>query len=330
MKKVTMQDIADRLGITKVSVSKALNGQPGISAQTRARILEAAVQLGYAGRARETGRPKRFAMLVAKRFFLETDGFYTEIAYHLNEFSLRDGHQIYTVVLSAEAEEALELPDALQDPLFDGIFLLGELNDAYVRMLAARRVNAVAVDFDNEALCTDCVLTDNFYLGFRAAKYLIRLGHRRIGFVGNIYQTHSIMDRYFGCVKALTLENLPVREDWRLINNDPYNLYLMDVLLPAEMPTAFVCHCDMAAYYLMESLRRAGLRVPQDVSLISFDNTALSERTQPQLTSFDINRNDIARRAYQCMLERCVQDGGKRRLFVNNRLIERQSVQPIA
>ena len=96
------------------------------------------------------------------------------------------------------------------------------------------------------------------------------------------------------------------------------------------MPTAFVCHCDMAAYYLMESLRRAGLRVPQDVSLISFDNTALSARTQPPLTSFDINRNDIARRAYQCMLERCVQDGGKRRLFVNNRLIERQSVQPIA
>lgn len=123
MKKVTMQDIADRLGITKVSVSKALNGQPGIGAQTRARILEAAVQMGYAGKARETGRPKRFAMLVAKRFFLETDGFYTEIAYHLNEFSLRDGHQIYTVVLSAEAEEALELPDALQAPLFDGIFL---------------------------------------------------------------------------------------------------------------------------------------------------------------------------------------------------------------
>ena len=57
MKKVTMQDIADRLGITKVSVSKALNGQPGISAQTRARILEAAVQMGYAGKARETGRP---------------------------------------------------------------------------------------------------------------------------------------------------------------------------------------------------------------------------------------------------------------------------------
>lgn len=72
--------------------------------------------MGYAGKARETGRPKRFAMLVAKRFFLETDGFYTEIAYHLNEFSLRDGHQIYTVVLSAETEEALKLPDVLQDP----------------------------------------------------------------------------------------------------------------------------------------------------------------------------------------------------------------------
>lgn len=329
MKKVTMQDIADRLGITKVSVSKALNGQPGVSAQTRERIIETAAQMGYTVKSKENGQPKRFAMLVARRFFLETDGFYTEISYYLNEFSLRDGHQIYSIVLSAEEEEGLQLPALLRDTLFDGVFLLGELNDDYIRMLAARRINAVAVDFDNEALHTDCVLTDNFYLGYSATRYLIEHGHRSIGFVGNVYQTNSITDRYFGYLKALALENIPARDDWHLINNDTYNMYMMDVMLPEQVPTAFVCHCDMAAFYMIEALRRAGLRVPEDVSLISFDNTALSRRTHPQLTTYDISRNDIARQAYQCMLERCAQKGGERRLIVNNRLIERQSVRTI-
>ena len=326
MKKVTMQDIADSLGLTKVSVSKALSGQPGVSEKTRKRILETAAQMGYAGKHKALPVHKRFAVLVAKRFFLETDAFYTEIAYHLNEFCLQDGHQLYTIVLSEEKEDALELPVVLREHLFDGVFLLGELSDAYVRMFAKQSLHAVAVDFDHEALNTDCILTDNFHLGFAAAQYLIRAGHRKIGFVGNIFQTNSIMDRYFGYIKALTLENLPIRSDWRLINNDPYNMYLMDVMLPEEMPTAFVCHCDMAAYYMIETLQRAGMQVSQQVSLISFDNTALSQRTTPQLTSFDINRRDIASQAYRCMLNLDAVSSRKRRLFVSNELVERESV----
>jgi LacI family transcriptional regulator len=328
MKKVTMQDIADRLGLTKVSVSKALNGQPGISAETRARIVETAARLGYQAKPCAGAHvERRFAMIVPKRFFLETDGFYTEIFYYLNKFCLRDGHQITPIVLNLEEEESCVLPSPLRDAVFDGVFLMGELHDKYLSMLAAHSLNTVAVDFYKKELRTDYILTDNFFLGYSAAQYLIERGHQSIGFVGNIHQTASIADRYFGYLKALILAGLPVREDWRLINNDEDNLYLMDVLLPQELPTAFVCHCDMAGYYMIEALRRAGKRVPEDVSLIAFDNTKLSKLTNPPLTTFDINRKAIAECAYRSLKDKC---DGKResegRRYVGNSLMERDSV----
>lgn len=328
MKKVTMQDIADRLGLTKVSVSKALNGQSGVSRETRAKILETAKQMGYLGKdGNSAERSQRFAMIVPKRFFLETEGFYTEIYYYLNKFCLRDGHQLYSIVLTAEEEADGILPQTLERMPMDGVFLMGEMHDRYIKMLGERKMQIVAVDFYKKELQTDCVLIDNFFLGYSAAQYLLEKGHRKIGFVGNIYQTDSIMDRYFGYCKALMLAGIPLREDWRLVNNNEDNFYSMDIALPQELPTAFVCHCDMAGYYLIESLHRAGKRVPEDVSIISFDNTALSERTTPRLTSFDVNRREIAETAYRCMLEKRPNETAGRRRFISNSLAERDSVR---
>lgn len=332
MKKVTMQDIADQLGLTKVSVSKALNGQPGISAETRERIIDTAALLGYQIKVRSGSEtePRKFAVIVPKRFFLETDGFYTEIFYYLNKLCLNTGNQIYSIVLNYSEESKLVLPEPLQNTEFDGVFLMGELHADYIHMLASKNLNTVVVDFYTKELETDFILTDNFFLGFRATQYLLERGHKKIGFVGNIRQTNSIMDRYFGYLKAMICADINPHEEWHLVNNDENGLYMTDVKLPEDLPTAFVCHCDMAAYYMIDTLRVKEISVPEDVSLISFDNTQLSQSTHPQLTTFDINRKNIAKTAYQCMIDKCVKpDQGMRRFLVSNELIERQSVQSL-
>ena len=329
MKKVTMQDIADRLGLTKVSVSKALNGQPDISAETRARIIETAIEMGYQIKQHEAKKTqaKNFAMIVPKRFFLETDGFYTELFYYLNRFCMQDGHQLYSIVLNAKEESELVLPDKLRETLFDGVFLMGELHEDYLRMLAAHSLNMVAIDFYRKGLRSDYVLTDNYYLGYSAAQYLLDKGHTRIGFVGDVYQTNSIMDRYLGYVKALMLAGIQPRTDWHLVNNDELGVYRVDVALPRELPTAFVCHCDMAGQYMIQTLRSRGLRVPDEVSLICFDNTHLSERTVPPLTTYHIDRKEFAERAYRCMLDQCKEARAEeKRIFISGSLIERESV----
>jgi LacI family transcriptional regulator len=332
MKKVTMQDIADQLGLTKVSVSKALNSQPGISEKTRKKIIETAAEMGYQSKVivDNANNHKCFAMIVPKRFFLETDGFYTEIFYYLNKLCLNTGNQIYSIVLSFNEEENLILPEPLQSMKFDGIFLMGELKQQYIHMLAAKKWNTVVIDFYRKELETDFILTDNFFLGYRAAQYLLERGHKDIGFVGNIFQTNSIMDRYFGYLKAMMCAGIKVSEEWHLVNNDENGLYMNEIKIPERMPTAFVCHCDMAAYYMIDTLSKAGLSVPKDVSLISFDNTKLSENTSPRLTTFDINRKNIAVTAYRCMIDKCEKPyRGMRRFLVNNDLVERESVQCI-
>lgn len=327
-----MQDIADALGLTKVSVSKAINGQEGIGPETRERILKKATELGYESKktAASSNVGRRFAVIVPKRFFLETDSFYTEIFYYLNKFCLKEGMQIFSIVLNVNEEKNLIFPEILQTSSFDGVFLLGELHADYLAMLAAHPLRIVAVDFYSNLLETDFVLTDNFFLGFRATQYLIQHGHKRIGFVGDYFQTNSIMDRFFGYRKALLCAQISPREEWHLINNDENNLYCMEIALPKELPTAFVCHCDMSAYYLMDTLRRNGLQVPENVSIVSFDNTKLSQNTSPLLTSYDINRKNIAETAFQCMMNRCLNASrGTNRHFVGNDLVIRDSVRSL-
>ena len=272
--KITMQIIADRLGITKVSVSKALNGQPGISDRLRGKIVKTALELGYS-RKNIAGKQKSgsLALVVPKRFFLE------------NKRCQSAGRALSNFVVNSREESGTELPDILKNELFDGIFVAGEIDGNYLRGLTELQIPVVLIDFYKAMMNLDCIITDNFYLGYCAANYLIERGHRSIGFVGDIRETASIMDRYYGYRKAMESNRLPVSESWHLVNNDPRTgVYTLDYALPDPMPTAFICHCDMAAYFLIQSLGKEGFSIPGDVSVVSFDNTDLSRGTTPPLS----------------------------------------------
>jgi len=314
-----MQNIADKLGTTKVSVSKALGGQPGVSDALRKKIVDTASEMGYA--LPKTDEKKSFLFVVAKRFFLETEAFYNETFYYLNKICIERGCQLTPVVLNQRSEANPTWP--IHPDSFDGIFLAGELSDPYIKMLREHPVPTVAVDFYKPYLNVDYVLIDNFYLGYYATVYLIDKGHTDIGFVGNINQTSSINDRYFGYLKALQNNNLQHQSKWVFPNNDPVTgLYEIDINFPEPLPTAMVCHCDMAAYFLTNSLKKIGKTVPQDISLISFDNTELSVASD--LTSMDINRREIAETAFYAME---AMENVSRRYYVAAQLIERNSVK---
>lgn len=329
--KVTMQDIANELGITKVSVSKALNDQPGVSGMLRKQVRETAESMGYVlNRTMTDGQKMHFAFVVPKRFFLETDNFYNIIYYYLNKICMNAGHQLTCIVLNTKEEENNIFPEAIMLDDVNGFFLGGEIADGYLDMLSKTNLPLVAIDFYKTFLDVDYILTDNYYLGYYAAEYLIKRGHKEIGFVGNISQTTSIYDRYFGYLKAMHYYGLPVADNWVISNNDiRTGVYTLGVELPEKLPTAFVCHCDMAAYFLMNSLNKLGKEIPEDVSLISFDNTELSRTMAPQLTSFDIDRKEIAKISFQTMVKLLRGEKRKNRHYISAALVERDSVNPI-
>lgn len=325
-KKVTMQDIADALGITKVSVSKALNGRPGLSDARRQQILLMAKKMEYGAEDAKAGY--HLAFVCPKRFFLEDDTFYTTIYYYINKQCLEQNHTVACFVLGSEDEMALRLPDKLQTERFDGIFIAGEFRHDYLKLLLPLKGAKTFVDFYLPELSIDCIISDNFHLGQSVTDYLIRKGHTKIGFVGDIRATSSICDRYFGYQKALKLAGLSGDDAWHIINNDSFSgQYSLKFDLPSDLPTAFVCHCDKAAFTLMQRLDMAGIKVPQEVSIISFDNTALCELTRPRLTSVDFDRRQIARLSMQSMIARIREpERPVGYLYGKGNLIERDSV----
>ncbi|TVX98250.1 substrate-binding domain-containing protein [Cohnella terricola] len=330
--KVTLDTIASLLGITKVSVSKALNNQPGVSEELRKKIVQAAGELGYIHKnaAKLSKSVSKLGIIVPKRFFLDTDNFYTKIYYYMNQECTQRDISLSIYLLDPEQEQNGSLPLSLAQDLseLNGLFIAGEVSDAYVEMLAGYPFPVVAIDFYKSDIALDCIIPDNFQSGYAVTKYLVDRGHREIGFVGNPRYTTSVMDRYCGYLKALNTYGLEPNREWLLVNNDDNGSYSVDFELPGKLPTAFVCHCDMAAYKLLLKLQAEGISVPDQVSLISFDNTDLSRTVVPALTSVNIGKEDFAIEAVARMLL-CIKhpDTPPKNIYLQSKIIERDSVK---
>ncbi|REE78648.1 LacI family transcriptional regulator [Paenibacillus taihuensis] len=331
-RKVTLEMIANEIGVTKVTISKALNNQPGVSEELKKTILRISHELGYIHKKAEKNQKgiTKLGLLVPKRFFLDTDNFYTQIYYHMNRDCALKDINLALYVLNPEEEKKGTLPLSIhQDSAnIGGLFVAGEVSDSYMELLSSSlSVPIVAIDFYKRNETYDCIVTDNYRAGYTAASYVANKGHKRIGFVGNPNYTSSVMDRFCGYVKALTEFGLEYRKDWHIVNNDEDGAYINDFALPEELPTAFVCHCDMAAYKLLVKLQGQGINVPEQVSIISFDNTDLSQSIVTALTTMDISKSALAEKALERMLWRVEHTNEEpQHIYVNTRLIERDSV----
>ena len=155
-----MQDIADRLGISKVSVSKALGGKPGISEKLREDIFATAREMNYDKLPPEIVR--RFAFVVLQHFFLETDAFYSEMYYQFNRLCLDRGIGAALVIVSSGDLERRVPPQQLKMEEFSGIAVAGEMPDDYLRLLEKPGRPMVLMDFESTAVSAASLLTANY------------------------------------------------------------------------------------------------------------------------------------------------------------------------
>ncbi len=185
------------------------------------------------------------------------------------------------------------------------------------------------LDFYDEHAAIDSIVTDNFYGAYEITNYLIQCGHRDIAYVGNIYSTSSIQDRYLGYYKSL-LEHGMVFEDRLLLNDrDEHGKYI-DIVFPEKMPTAFVCNCDQVAYILCERLNAMGYRVPDDCSVVGFDNDVYATLSTPQLTTVEVDIEQMARTAVKTIMDKVANPSRHiGRVLVHGKIIYRDSVKTI-
>lgn len=303
-KKVTMEDIGKRLGVSVVTVSKALRGQKGVSRQLQEQIRRTAGEMGYqkSSRAHNMRVSHTIGIIIAERFLQEHQSFYWSLYQRLaGRITEKDSTPLLEVI-SAGKENGNVLPSIIAGQRADGIIIMGTFKRSYMELLHSapeRTAPLVCLDSETDSERDDAVISDNIGGGCVMTNYLLSLGHRRIAFVGTLLATSSIDDRYLGYTKALLQHGIEVNYSWILPDRDRTSgaLYKSgQIRLPEALdgakeglPTAYFCNCDLTANTLIEALAARGLRVPEDISVVGFDNHLPGGVPDAGITTYEIN-----------------------------------------
>ncbi|MDD6050293.1 MAG: LacI family DNA-binding transcriptional regulator [Clostridiales bacterium] len=327
---MTMREMGKRLGVSAVTVSKALSGKPGVSEAVRQQILRLAEEVGYVNphqRSDAPGNGLDVGILVMEHFF-STDGFYAMLTKQLSQLLSESGHFGVLEVITQEMQRDMVLPKLLRSRRVRALILLGQPQEGYTRMLSAQPLPVVALDFHNPAIPMDAVVGDSVYGAAMMTRCLIENGHRDIGFLGNVKATSSILERYLGFVAEMRLHELPIRPECVLPDRTDDNR-VTPPTLPERMPTAFVCNCDVVARAFVDQLQKSGYRVPEDVSIVSYDDFGHVPGALP-LTTFRVDTAAMCRIAVQLVESRCRGDMQPfTRIVVPGECIYRNSVYPL-
>lgn len=296
---VTIKDVAALAGVSPSTVSRVCNNNPSISRETRERVQKAIDELGYelpALQEQAPGCPVRHIGIVLPPSVREAyeNTFYLKAVRGISQVC-NDRQVALSVVTGKDYEEVLKSVQTLhRSGQVDGFILLySRRSDIVVDYLCEQGLLYVIVGRANElANQTISVDNDNLLAGKEAVDYLYDLGHRRIGFIGSKNGFMYAEERRSGYQLSLLLHDLPVMPDYciEMESLTAASAEAVHQLLQREdRPTAFVVSDDMLALALERTCSRMHLSIPEDVSIIAFNNSLYAQLASPQITTVDIN-----------------------------------------
>ncbi|MGN7939088.1 substrate-binding domain-containing protein [Virgibacillus sp. 6R] len=322
-KKVTMQQIADYLGVSKFVVSRALSGKEGVNSATREKVFQAAAKLGYfsqknqkldepqaiaLNQSLESAQQKNKVVLVLMpniRFQNKESRYWGRILDGISE-SL-EGIGTGMVVLTENNVESLE--NVVNPKGLFGVISIGVVSTTLLLEVHHLGIPLIMVDYEEPLIPSDTVYNNSFDSSYQLTTHLIGLGHRRIQFIGNIKYSRSFYDRWLGYRSALEKNGLPVlnntidyQED-EILSKEKIKKWINN-LSKTSMPTAIVCSNDNMAMQMITVLQECGLNVPKDISVTGFDNMEFSYESSPTITTVDIAKKGLGVRAVDMLMRR--------------------------
>lgn len=304
---VTIKDVAKLAGVSPSTVSRVCNNNPTISKETRERVQKAIQELGYELPISQEAQPTLVSKNIGVILPPSAQDAY-ENTFYLK--AIRGISQICNqrrantcIVTGQDFEEVLQSVQTLHHSgRVDGfIVLYSRKNDIVIDYLCENGLLYVIVgkpiDLASQTICVD---NDNLLASREATDYLYGLGHRRIGFIGGKTEFMHASDRQDGYQLSLLLHGLPIRSDWCIemesVSSSGQEA-LVQLLQTPNRPSAFIVSDDMLALKLERVCSQLGLSIPDDISIIAFNNSLYAQLTAPQLTAVDINSYTLGREA---------------------------------
>lgn len=333
MKKVTTKDIADKLNLSRNTVSRALNNQAGVGKETRKKILRIANEMGYTTEKTSNISNNKKIAIISTNFTLNLQSFFGTILENIKNRLESKNYKVDVFPISKDFERKIILPFSLNKKNYNGLIILSFLNQDYLRALTKLNIPTVMVDHHLPYLNIDSVLTENTDGTIIALKYLQNIGYKSIGFIGNIDFSPSYFERYIGFNQFFKNNNLlTTNKEWTLTNIDekkPNELFNKLRKLNS-MPEIWFTVNNGFASMLSTFLQGNGYSIPDDIGIISFDDTDIAKMVNPNLTVIATDLKEMADQTC-IMLKKRMTNQKKNNIFYLRLLphmIIRQSTRP--
>jgi len=308
MKYITLKMVAERAGVSVNTASRAINNKLDINKETKKRILKVAQELGYvrndtavALRTKKTGT---IGMVIADN----RNPFYAEV---LNGMEVAARGKNYHIILAntqrdyRKEEEAINL---LLAKRVDGLLITPvQDRDDDIKNLIEANIPFVVVGRDFENIEVDAVYNDEVKGGFLATEYLIKKGHKKIALINGFLYKSPAKGRLEGYKKALNKYRIPL--DNSLISVGDINIedgyertkQMLEKILDF---TAIFAYNDMMAFGSMQAIKEKGLRIPEDIGLVGYDDIPFSSLITPPLTTIRLNKKELGMESVKLLLSR--------------------------
>lgn len=336
MAKVTMQDIADALGISRVTVWKIFNNQEGVSESLRTQVLRKAEELGYEKGLSKTqplsqGKHKLVSVIISRP---ESSVFWMNIIHRTAQELIR--HQIdliYNYVPSICPADYV-LPASLTDGTVEGCIILNVYDIKMMQLINELSIPKVFLDtvtaMPLNSLNGDLVLLEGIDAVYTLTNHVISKGRTRIGFVGDINYAYTNAHRFEGFKRAMEENHLTIDPNYcytTSIDIYSYQTQLHNFLKNLkELPDAFICASDYVAHFLQLYFSEHHIRVPEDVALTGYDGSSEYYNVADILTTVDVKTSLLGKRlAAQLMFRMENPDGFKEIIYILSEIIYKSS-----
>ena len=333
---LTISDIAKLANVSKSAVSIVLNNKPGVSDKTRERILKIVKKYNY--------KPSHIAQSLVVRktksiglIVTEIDNpFFTKIMKGVYDTCSELGYSVLIGSSELSPDKEKEIIENFKSKCLDG-FIISPLSGKgvdYLYLPGLLKENIPFVMLRNVVnYPINLVDIDNVKAAHMAVTYLINLGHREIAyFSGPTHKGHS-KERLIGYEKALMENGIQINSEFiieagsYLLNG--YKSAKQFLSKTKKLPTAIFCYNDLVAVGLMNALDEVGIKIPQDISIMGFDNIDFSEYIKHPLTTVNMPAYDIGKTASELLIEQISSPSSNKRKILESRLIERSSCKSI-
>ncbi|WP_019770342.1 LacI family DNA-binding transcriptional regulator [Streptococcus sobrinus] len=332
---VTIKDVAERAGVSPSTVSRTLQDSSAISQKTKDKVNKAMKELGYvpniAAKMLASNDSHAIGVVLPPMIKQErhSQPFNMEILTVINN-EAKEHHYTVSIAIGPSASELEEqIKRMYAEKRVDGFIVLYSMAEDLVQKFLMRKqipfvILGTPVNYENETTYVD---NDNKLMARTAVDYLADRGHRNILFITDDQASEIYLERYIGYRIGTDLRELTRHPSFLFDKSEPSSLEKLLNFVQTEGITALVVIDDLTALKVMEFFSLQGLKVPEDLSLISFNNSAYASILHPYLTSFDINISSLGRISFERILDliqKKTKDHSK--VLVPFKLKERESV----